>query len=59
MATSKGKALSKYGDKKDYRKIDVIHNGKYAHSTTWAKNLKEAKANSRLEGGKIHAEYSK
>lgn len=55
----KHKALIKYGDKRDYRKIDVYHNGKYAHSTTWSKNLKEAKSNSKLEGGKIKAEYSK
>lgn len=37
-----------YGDKRDYRKIDiyVARDGhyKYVASTTWAKTLKEAKA---------------
>lgn len=34
----------KYGDKRDYRKIDIFVDGKYVASTTWAKNCKEAKA---------------
>lgn len=33
----------KYGDKRDYRKIDIIVNGSYKCSTTWARTLKEAK----------------
>lgn len=44
---------------KTHKKIDVFHNGKYAHSTMAHKTLKEAKSNSRLEGGKISAHYSK
>jgi hypothetical protein len=31
-----------YGDKRDYRKIDLIVGGEYRCSTTWAKTLKEA-----------------
>lgn len=31
-----------YGDKRDYRKIDIIVGGQYRGSTTWAKSLKEA-----------------
>ena len=63
--TSKGKALKKikkehlYGPNYGYRKIDVYHNGKYAHSTNYAKNTKVAKEKSGLEGGKITSEYSK
>lgn len=47
-----------YGDKRDYKKIDVYHNGKYKHSTNWAKSLKEAKERSGITEGKVHAEYS-
>lgn len=32
-----------YGDKRDYRKIDIYIKGKYHSSTTWSKTLKEAK----------------
>jgi len=37
-----------YGDKRDYKKIDIFVKGKngefdYISSTTWAKNKKEAK----------------
>ena len=55
------KKIDAYGDKRNYRKIDVFHNGKYAHSTNWSRNLKEAKERSKgkLDGGKISAEYSK
>ena len=41
------------------RKIDVYHNGKYAHSTNMSRTLKHARETSRLEGGKIKAEYSR
>lgn len=33
-----------YGDKRDYRKIDLFYNELYICSTTWAKTCKEAKA---------------
>lgn len=33
----------KYGDKRDYPKIDVYVNGQYECTTTWAKTCKEAK----------------
>ena len=33
----------KYGEKRDYRKIDIFLNGEYQCSTTWARTLKEAK----------------
>lgn len=31
-----------YGDKRDYRKIDIFINGRYEASTTWARTCKEA-----------------
>jgi hypothetical protein len=31
-----------YGDKRNYRKIDIYINGRYDSSTTWAKTLDEA-----------------
>ena len=31
-----------YGDKRNYRKIDIIVGGQYCCSTTWAKSLREA-----------------
>jgi hypothetical protein len=31
-----------YGDKRDYRKIDVYVDGNYMASTTWAASLSEA-----------------
>lgn len=34
---------SDYGDKKDYRKIDIFWRGTYKASTTWAKDLREAR----------------
>lgn len=34
---------SNYGDKRDYRKIDIFLNGDYHTSTTWAKDHFEAK----------------
>lgn len=54
----------KYGDKRDYKKIDIYVNGKYDISTTWAKTCKEAKqrykeAYPEFEGVKITARYSK
>lgn len=33
----------KYGDKRDYRKIDIYFEGRYICSTTWSKDCKEAK----------------
>ena len=33
-----------YGDKRNYRKIDLFYNGAYICSTTWARTCKEAKA---------------
>ena len=32
-----------YGNKRDYRKIDLYRHGVYVCSTTWAKTCKEAK----------------
>jgi hypothetical protein len=32
-----------YGDKRNYRKIDIFINGKYECSTTWANTCKEAR----------------
>ncbi len=32
-----------YGDKRDYRKIEIFVNGKYIATTTWSKTCKEAK----------------
>lgn len=31
-----------YGNKRDYRKIDLFVNGRYYASTTWARTCKEA-----------------
>lgn len=53
------KKIPKYGDKRDYPKIDVYVNGVYKHSTNWARNLKEAKEKSGVTDGKISAKYSK
>jgi hypothetical protein len=36
--------MAKYGDKRDYRKIDIYVDGKYVATTTWSKTLREAKA---------------
>ena len=33
----------KYGDKRDYPKIDIYFMGSYQCSTTWARTLKQAK----------------
>lgn len=33
----------KYGEKRDYKKIDIYYKGEYACTTTWSKTLKEAK----------------
>jgi len=33
-----------YGNKRDFKKIDIFYDGVYVGSTTWAKNPKEAKA---------------
>ena len=32
-----------YGDKRDFRKIDIFWRGEYKASTTWAKDLREAR----------------
>lgn len=32
-----------YGDKRDYKKIDIFISGVYVCSTNWAKNCKQAK----------------
>lgn len=32
----------KYGEKRDYKKIDIFVDGDYVCSTTWAKYCKEA-----------------
>lgn len=31
-----------YGNKRDYKKIDIYLGGKYVGSTTWSRNLEEA-----------------
>ena len=33
-----------YGNKRDYPKIDIHINGVYVCSTTWSRNVKEAKS---------------
>jgi hypothetical protein len=33
----------KYGDKRDYPKIDIYVDGKYVGSTTWSNSCREAK----------------
>ncbi len=35
--------MKAYGEKRDYRKIDLYMFNKYECSTTWAKTCKEAK----------------
>ena len=35
--------MRKYGDMRDYKKVELFINGKYAYTTTWARNLKMAK----------------
>lgn len=57
-SSKKEKKEHPYGPGLGYKKIDVYHNGKYAHSTNFAKNTKIAKAKSGLEG-KVVAKYSK
>jgi hypothetical protein len=32
-----------YGDKRDYNKIDIYVDGQYEFSTTWARNIVEAR----------------
>lgn len=32
-----------YGNKRDYRKIDIYRDGVYVCSTTWAKTCREAR----------------
>lgn len=32
-----------YGDKRDYKPIEIYHNGNYVCTTTWSKTLKQAK----------------
>lgn len=36
--------MQKYGDKRDYRKIDIYVKGRYVCTTTWSKTCKEARA---------------
>ena len=47
-----------YGDKRDYKKIDIYKRGRGVHiylaSTTWAKNLKDAREQFAI-GSKIYA----
>lgn len=43
--------MLKYGDKKDYPKIDIYLNGVYTSSTTWARNIKEAINRYKLTNG--------
>ena len=31
--------MREYGDKRDYKKIDIFVSGRYYATTTWAKNL--------------------
>ena len=33
----------KYGDKRDFPKIDIYLNGQYIATTTWSRTCKEAK----------------
>lgn len=33
-----------YGDKRDYKRIDLILDGRYVATTTWSRTCKEAKA---------------
>lgn len=53
-----------YGEKRDYRKIDLYCMGQYVASTTWAKSLLEARQGyketyPKLWLADIQAEYSK
>ncbi len=53
-----------YGNKRDYRKIDVFRHGVYVCSTTWAKSCKEAKhywlhKNPLIDSKTVTARYSK
>jgi hypothetical protein len=32
-----------YGDKRDYPKIEIVNNGKYAGTTTWSPTCREAR----------------
>lgn len=34
--------MLQYGDKRNFKKIDIFINGKYECSTNWAKTCKEA-----------------
>jgi hypothetical protein len=36
------KGLIVYGDKRDYRRIEIYVNGEYKGTTTWSKTCKEA-----------------
>lgn len=38
----KPKTPPNYGDKRDYRKIDIFVYGRYVCSTTWARTCREA-----------------
>ena len=55
----------KYGDKRDYPKIDIYVNRIYRCSTTWAKTCKEAVAKfiesdpAMPQGAKVTAFFSK
>ena len=40
-----------YGDKRDYREIEIFVDGKYVATTTWAKTCKEAKERYKAETG--------
>jgi hypothetical protein len=51
--------IRKYGEKRDYKKIDLIDadTGVYMTSTTWASSLKEAIKHFNYKN--VKAEYSK
>ena len=55
--------MRQYGNKRDYKKIDLFINAKYYGTTTWAKNLKVAKEKLAEILGvsvkSIYAEYQK
>lgn len=44
-----------YGNKRDYKKIDLFCDRVYQGSTNWAKNLKTAKLAMRLKVGLLDA----
>jgi len=53
-----------YGDKRDHRKIDILVDGKYKSSTTWANSCKEAKEkyleeNPSIDAYSVRCEFSK